>query len=246
MAIDRADARRPVDGGGGHPHPAQRVLHGRDRRRRVEDRELRHQLGAGVGWTDPDRIDWRDRRRRCKPEHRLCRHRQRGDSLECDYRPGRVQVDRRRQDVAVRRPQGGRADRPAEGPSEKSRHRLRRSHRAAVWLGPRPRRLSHEGRRQDVAEGSVHQRPDRRRVGGDQLAESQRDLRRRLARTAQAVDDHQRRPGCGGRRLQVDRRRRSLVAREQRAAGGSDRQGVGRRRAIEPQSRLRAGGSERR
>ena len=50
-----------------------------------------------------------------------------------------------------------------------------------------------QGRRQDVAEGALHQRSDRRRVGRDQLVEPERGVRRRVARPAQAVDDHQRR-----------------------------------------------------
>ena len=69
-------------------------------------------------------------------------------------------------------PEGRRADRPAEGPSEEPRHRLRRRDRPAVRLGTGARRLPHERRRQDVAEGAVHQRSDRRRVDRDQLAES--------------------------------------------------------------------------
>ena len=184
------------------------------------------------------------RRRRLEPECRLRRHRQRSDPIERDCRTRRLQVHRRGEDVAVRGAQGSRADRPARSPSEESRHRLRRGDRPAVRLGTGPRRLPHQGRRQDLAEGAVHQRSDRRGLGRDQLAEPERALRRRVARTAQAVDDHQRRTGGGRRRLQDDRRRRSLVARQQRIPRRSDRQGVGGRRAVEPEGRLRAGRSE--
>ena len=107
-----------------------------------------------------------------EPERRLRRHRQRGDPIERDSRPRRLQVDRRGPHVAVRRTEGRRADRPAQGPSEESRHRLRRGDRQSVRLGTGARRLPHQGRRQDVAEGALHQRSDRRRVGGDQLVES--------------------------------------------------------------------------
>ena len=61
--------------------------------------------------------------------------------------------------------------------------------------------------RQNVAEGAVHQRSDRRRLDRDQLAEPQRAVCRRVAWAAEAVDDHQRRAGGGRRRLQDDRRR---------------------------------------
>ena len=73
------------------------------------------------------------------------------------------------QDVAVGRSERSRANRPAEDPSEESRHRVRRGDRQSVRLGTGSRRLPHEGRRQDVAEGAVHQRSDRRRVDRDQL-----------------------------------------------------------------------------
>ena len=105
---------------------------------------------AGVRRPDSDRIDRRDRRRRLEPERRLRRHRQRSDSIERDRRPRRLQVDRRREDVAVRGAEGSRADRPAEDPSEESRHRLRRGDRPAVRLGTGSRRVPHQGRRQDA------------------------------------------------------------------------------------------------
>ena len=71
-------------------------------------------------------------------------------------------------------------------------------------------------------------------------------LRRRVARPAQALDDHQRRPGGHRRHLQVDRRRRPLDAPHRRPAEGPDRQGVARRRAVEPERRLRHGRGARR
>ena len=62
--------------------------------------------------------------------------------------------------------------------------------------------------------------------------------------SAQAVDDHQRRPGGRRRRLQDDRRRRPLDARQQRVPRRSDRQGLGGHRAVEPEGGLRAGRGE--
>ena len=206
----------------------------------------------GITWspvTDgqiADRVDRRDRRVGFESGRRLRRHGQRGDSIERDRGPRRVQVDRRGTHVAGRWPGRRRPDRPAQSPSEESGHRLRRGDWQPVRLGTRARRVSHEGRRQDLAEGAVHQRPDWRGVGRHQLVQSQRDLRRCLARAAQALDDHQRRSGGRRRRLQIHGRRRSLDARRQRIPRRSDRQGVGGRRAVEPEGRLRAGGSERR
>ena len=243
MAIDRAAPRRPLDGGGRRAHAARRVLHGRDRRRRLEDRELRHHVDADLRRPDGDRIDWRDRRLRFQPERHLRRHGQRGDPIERDPRARRVQVHRCWQHVAVRGAEGRRADRPVEGAPEEPGHRVCRGDRQPVRMGTRARRVPHERRRQDVAEGALHQRSDRRRVGRDQLGKPQRGVRGRLARAAQAVDDHQRRSGGRRRRLQDDRRRRPLGARERGIPRRSRRQGVGGRRAIEPEGRVRAGRS---
>ena len=95
----------------------------------------------GITWmpvtrrADRNRIDRRDRRGRFGSERRLRRHRQRSDSFERDPRARRVQVDRRGQDVAVRRPQGRRPDRDSESRSEGSEHRVRRRGRQPVRAG---------------------------------------------------------------------------------------------------------------
>ncbi len=78
---------------------------------------------------------------------------------------------------------------------EESRHRLRRGARQSVRAGTRSRRLSFEGRRQELGEGAVPQRRDRLRLARDELVRSRRDLRGRVARGTQGVDDHQRRAG---------------------------------------------------
>ncbi len=97
MAECRADARRARDGRCRRAQPALHVLHGRHRRRRVEDRRLRRYAGrrsatdrsptGSIGSIDVSESN---------PERRLRRHRQRGDPQQRDHRPRRLQVDRRR------------------------------------------------------------------------------------------------------------------------------------------------------
>ena len=216
VADGRAAPWRTIDGRGRRAHAAQRVLHGHDRRRRLQDRELRHHVDADHRRPDRDGIDWRHRRLRFEPERGLRRDGQRSDPLERHCRPRHVQVDGCGAHVEGGRVEGRRPDRPGQDSSEESRHRVRRGARQSVRLGTRARRLSHEGRRRDVGESALPQRSNRRRVRRHQLVESQRALRGRMARAAQALDDHQRRPGERRRRVQDHRRRRSLDARQRR------------------------------
>ncbi len=72
-------------------------------------------------WTDRDRLDWRDRRRRFQPEHRLGRHRQRGRSAATSSSAAVSTSPLTPEDVAVRRPARRRADRQRDRPSDQSR-----------------------------------------------------------------------------------------------------------------------------
>ncbi len=66
------------------------------------------------------------------PEHRLGRH-GRGQHLpRLHGRPGRLQVDRRRQDLEAHGPRSDFHHRPRRHPPRQSRHRLRRGHRPRV------------------------------------------------------------------------------------------------------------------
>ena len=106
-----------------------------------------HTLAQRVGRLLRHRVDRRHRRLRVQPRRRLRRHRQRRDQEQRHPRQGRLQVDRRRQDLDVRRPEGRRADRLPQGVAAGSRHGLRRGARPAVRAEPRPRRVPHDRRR---------------------------------------------------------------------------------------------------
>ena len=64
---DRAVPRRPDEGGGRHPRPAERLLHRRLQRRRVEDDRLRPHVDADLR-RPADRVDRRDRGRAVEPD----------------------------------------------------------------------------------------------------------------------------------------------------------------------------------
>ena len=87
-----------------------------------------------------------------------------------------------------------------------SRPRVRGSARQRVRAHAHARRLPLEGRRQDLGEGAVRRRRDRRVGRRARPRESAACLRRHLDGGAQAVDARQRQPAR--RDLQVDRRRR--------------------------------------
>jgi len=218
VSDDRALARRPRDGSGRRAQRAQRVLHGRLGRRRVEDGRLRHHLAADLGRLLRDGLDRRHPRGRLRPERHLCGHRLGRHPQQRHPGSRRLQVRRRRQDVAVHRPQGRGPDRRGADPPHGSRHRLHRRPGERLRPQRRPRGLPHDRRRQDVAEGAVHLRLDRMHRPGVRAGQPQGDLRRHVARPAQAVDHHLGRPG--GRHLQVHRRRRHVDEAHHRAAAG--------------------------
>ena len=137
------------------------LLRRRPLRRSLEDHQQRHHL--------PARLRRAGRHRHRLPgdrpverEHRLGRHRrclERARGL-----PGRrrLQVDRRGQDLAAHGASGDPAHRPHRRPSDQPRHRLRGRDGAAVVDERRARRLQDDRRRQDLDEGALRQRADRR------------------------------------------------------------------------------------
>ncbi len=72
MADDRSVSREPHEGRGGHSGSAERVLHRRRERRRVEDDRLRPHLESDLR-RSADRLDRRDRGRAVESEHHLRR-----------------------------------------------------------------------------------------------------------------------------------------------------------------------------
>ena len=93
-----------------------------------------------------------------------------------DSRARNVQVDGRGSERGST-PGCRRSDRSARSRFIRRTLRRRTSPRSAIRLaGDRAGRVPDEGRREDLAESPVHQRPDRYRLGRDELVESQRDL----------------------------------------------------------------------
>ena len=133
----------------GDPGQQVHLLPGHHRRRRVEDRRRRAQLGQRLRRLLQDAVGRRHRRRAVESERRLRRHGRGVLPRQRLVRRRRLQVDRRRQDVDARsgsRPRGRSA---VCSPSDQSRHRLRRGARRRLGAEPRARRLPHAGRRQD-------------------------------------------------------------------------------------------------
>ena len=246
LAIGRSASRRPLDGGGGRAHAAERVLHGRDRRRRVEDRELRHHLDADHRRADcrPDRLARSTSPTRTRTSSMSARAARRSDptSSSAAASTSRPTPGKTWQFVGLR--DVGQIGQLKIHPKNPDIAYVAAA-RQPVRLGTGARRLPHEGRRQDVAEGAVHQRSDRRRCRS-------RSTGRTRTRSTPA---HGARSASRGRSSAAARRAEGGVYKstdggdkwtrvERRLPRRSDRQGVGRRRAVEPEGRLRAGRSE--
>ena len=239
VSVPGPRSRRSSDRRRRRATPAVHVLHGRLGWRRVEDDRQRPDVAQRVGRIHRHGLDRRHRRVRFQPGRGLRGHRQRPDSQQRDPRKRRLPVERCRKDLGVCRAEGCRADRRAQGAPAGPGHGLRCRARTALRTEPRTRRLSHHGRRQDVAEGPVHQRADGRGLARDEPGEPERDLRGRVARRTAAVDDHQRRSGQRRRRLQDVGRRRNLVAPHHRTSPDADRKSRRRSRPVESEARLR-------
>ncbi len=82
-------------------------------------------------------------------------------------RQRRLPLARRRPDLAAPGPRGDRAHPPHRAPPDRPRRRLGRRPRAGLGREPRARRLQDDRRRQDLAQGPLRRRADRRRRPGD-------------------------------------------------------------------------------
>ena len=181
----------------------------RDRRRAVEDDRRRRTMGARHRRPDQELLGRRRRRLRIDPGHRLHRH---GRVVHPRQHPAgrrRLQIDRRRQDVDARRLLELRRHLEDPHPPDQSRHRLRRRLRPLRRGQRRARRLQDHRRRQDVEEGAVPQREDRRRRHRDRPPQPERDVRGDVGGVPRRVPDVERRPRQ--RPVQVDRRRRDVA-----------------------------------
>ena len=163
-------------------------------------------LDADQRRPDRDRIDRLHRCLGIEPERRLGRHRQRRDSQQRDHRPRRVQVDRRRADVAVH---GSRRTPDRSARSSFTRRTRTSSGLAALGspFGPNDERgifKTTDGGKTWKKTLFVNNETGGRVVAVNYV-QSERALRRDVSRLPQRLGHHQRRAGDRGRHLQVDR-----------------------------------------
>ena len=205
LALGRPVARRPRGGGERRSGQQVHVLSGHHRRRGLEDRGRRAQLGQRVRRLLQGGVGRRHRRRAVEPERRLRRD---GRGLHPGQRvPWRrhLQVDRCRQDLDAHGPRGHQADRTPGRASHQSRHRVGRRSRRPVGAEPRSRRLQDARRRTHLAEGALQGRERRRHRSRAGPGESQRPLRVDSGIAPLSVGLQERR--SRHRPLQVHRRR---------------------------------------
>ena len=166
----------------------------RRRRRRVEERRRRPVLGERDRRFPDHRIDRRAGGRPVRRQRDLRRHGRVDDPHRRHPRRRRLQVDRRRGDLAPHRPRRIPPHRRDPRPPRRSRRRVRRRARPRVEGQPRARSVPLEGRRRDLGTRAPRQRTRRRR--------------RRVARPEQPAD-HLRHDLAGPPHVLVDRQRRS-------------------------------------
>ena len=187
--------------------------------RRLEDRKRRGQLDAPDRRT-ADALDRRHRRLRVRSGHRLARN-GRSQSFPGLHRRHRgLQVDRRRQNLAAHGPGRDADDRPDPHPPGQSRYRLCRRHRPRVDRQSRPRRVQDDRRRQDLAEGFLHQRKGRGHRPGHGPDEARYPDRLDGQPHPPALERPA--PGRRGRPVQDDRRRQDLEGADQRPSRHED------------------------
>ncbi len=182
LALDRSLPGRPRHGRGRRARPAARLLHRRDRRRRVEDDERRHRVGAGHRRPGEDGLGRRDRGGAVRPERPLRRHGRELHPRQRLPRRRRLPLDGRGQDLDARGPARHAADRPHPRPPAGPRPRVRGRPRPHLGAERRARRLPLAGRREDLVEGALRGRQDGRRRSRDGPGQPARPLRRRSGR----------------------------------------------------------------
>ena len=208
MALHRPLARRPRRRRLGRSREQDGVLFRRLRRRHLEDGGWRRVLAMRVGRLHGQRRGRLDRRRAVGPQRDLCRHRRDGDPPRRLLRRRLLQVDRRRPHLEQCRPEEQQVHRPHLHPSAGPRPRLCRGAGRRVRAQRGARRLSLEGRRQELAEDPASQRRrgrDRSHHGPQQPAHP---VRLDVGGAAQLLEHIERRPGQ--RPVPQHRRRRHL------------------------------------
>ncbi len=203
----------------------------------VEDDRRRRFVGSGLQGS-ADVLDRRRCARAFQPERRLGGHRGGEPAERRRGRPRRLHVSRCGQELAVHGSGRRRADHTDCDRSSQSGRRVRGRAGPRVGAQCRARRIPHRGRRQDLAEGVVRQRHDRRRGSRDGARQPARPVRGRLAIRALSVGA---RVGWSGERdLSLQGRRPHVGAAQGRPARGPARSHRPRRRVREPEPRVRA------
>ena len=245
LARDRAVPGRTGDRGNRRPRAAERLSPRQRFGRRVEDRRCRRDLDAAHR-QDADRGGGRARGRPLGSERDLRRHRRGVHPRQHDQRQRRLEIHRRRPHLDEPRPRRHAADRKRDRGSGEPRRGLRRGARTRVRPQRRARRVPLARRREDLGEGPLQGRRDRRGRGDLRPEQPARAVRRALAGAPPALVLLERRPG--ERPLPLGRRRDDLEAargaRPSRAAssGGSGGDPEGR---LEPRVRDGRGGGRR-
>ena len=220
---DRPFARRALTRLHREPGAGERVLLRRDRRRPLENDRWRKRLVSSDRRKDLELLHRRRGSGRDQPRHHL--YRRGRDSASGQHHPGgrRLQVGRRREDLAPHRTSRHPGGRPHPRSSHEPRHRLR--------LGPRPPLRGQRGargvpldrRREHLAEGALQEPEGGRRRPHHRSHQSPGDIRLSLAGLSEGLEDVGRRSGL--RPLQVRKRRRHLGRADEKPwnARGSDR-----------------------
>ena len=225
MANDRAAPREPHQGRGGDSRSAERVLHRRRERRRVEDDRLRPHLDPDFR-RPADRLDRRDRARAVEPEHHLRRKRRGTAAPRPLDRRRHLQVDRRRQDLDAPRPARRTADSADRRRPARSESAVRRRPGPPVRPERRARLVPLDRRRRDVSESLIQGREHRRDRRRARSRRPRHRVLRALGSAAGSVGERRvLRPGQ--RIVQIDRRRRRPGGRSARVCRRSSRMDSG-------------------
>ena len=183
----RGPQHRPGQHGRPHRRHRRRRERSQDRLRRhrlrrpVEDHRQRRHLDADLRPPN-QRLHRRRRRVAVEPQHRLGRHRRAQRPQQRRLGRRRLQIDRRRQDLAAHGPQGFAHHRPHRHSSDEPRHRLRRRPGPPLGAEQGTRHLQDDRRRQDLGGVQVHRREHRLHRPGDGPRRSRHPLRRGLPR----------------------------------------------------------------
>ena len=165
--------RQPRELGRRRHRRPEHLLRGRGVGRHLEDDRRRRPLVADLR-RPAGLVGRRARRRAVEPEHRVGGNRRAVDPQPHLRRQRRLQVHRCRPHVDAHGARRHRPHRPHRDRSRESRHRVHRGAGPQLRAAAGARRLSHEGRRQDVGARALRRREhgrDRRRHAPDQLAD---------------------------------------------------------------------------